>query len=352
MNNLFSPAEKFCSEETHLTLDDVLLKPQYSEISSRLDVDISTRLTKKITLKNPIVSASMDTITGYEMAKKMSELGGCGFLHRFASDEEIIDWCEELSAGDHVVVPSVGVREDILEWVDNLIMAGAKVVSIDIAHGHSLSVLKMIELITKKFTRIEVIGGNVATSEGTRDLINAGAVAVKVGVGSGSLCTTRLVTGHGMPTISALLECVEVASKYNVPIIADGGIRYSGDVVKCLALGAETCMTGRLLAGTEETPGKIISLDGNLSKAYRGMSSKSAQDAFKGGLKRGTAAEGEATSVQFKGPVEPIVGQLKAGIRSGLTYSGARNIKELRDKAEFIKITNSSIIEGTPHLLK
>lgn len=340
------------SEDMYLTLDDVLLKPQYSEITSRLDTDLSTRLTKNIKLKYPIISASMDTVTGFSLASKMSELGGCGFLHRFETDSEILWWCEQLTSSGRLAIPSIGIRKDVTVWARKLIGAGVKVVSIDIAHAHSLHVLKTIELLKGVFPDLEVIGGNVATAEGTQALINAGADAVKVGVGSGSLCSTRLVTGHGVPTVSALLECVETASKYDTPIIADGGIRYSGDMVKCLGLGAETCMVGSLLAGTEETPGDIIKIGGKLFKEYRGMSSESAQRAFKGGLKRGTAAEGEATTVRFRGPVEPIVMQLMGGIRSGLTYAGAKNLKELRERAEFIKITNSSIIEGTPHRLK
>ena len=335
--------------ELCLSLDDVLLVPKFNPISSRLDTDLRTRLTKEIYIEIPILSASMDTVTGFEMASKMAELGGAGFLHRFAPDEEIVNWVRELVCRKQIAVPSIGIREDIGRWVGLLLEIGASAISIDIAHGHSLSVLKTVELLVDLFPEIQLIGGNVATAEGTRDLINAGVSAVKINIGPGSHCTTRLVTGFGIPTFTAACNCAQEARKHDIPIIADGGMKVSGDFVKYLAIGAESCMTGFLLAASEEAPGEIIKVGSNLYKSYRGLASIEAQEAFKGGLRKGTAAEGEATVVPYKGPVEPIIEGICGGIRSGLTYCGARNLQELREKAEFIRITHSGMIEGTPH---
>lgn len=338
----------FLTDEECFSIDDVLLVPQYSEVESRLDTDLSTRLTTKVRLKCPIVSASMDTVTGVDMAVGMSSFGGAGFLHRFASDEKTISMIKDVKESGALVVVSVGIRNDILKWVGMLLEYGADVISIDIAHGHSLSVLKSIEMIKSVYSEAQVVGGNVATAQGAQDLINAGVDAVKGNIGPGSLCTTRISTGHGVPSFSAIAACVGVAKKHNVPVIADGGIRYGGDIVKYLAIGAESCMIGSLFARTEEAEGERMVIGGNLYKSYRGMASNEAQAAFKGGLKKGTCAEGVSIIVPIEDTLERVMGVLIGGIRSGLTYSGAHSIKELQQKAKFVRVSTATLNENRP----
>jgi len=331
-----------------LGLDDVLLVPQFSDVKSRLDVDITTNLTKNLIIDAPICSAAMDTVTEQRLAIALSEKGGAGFLHRFASDDYIINMVKDIKGVGQLVVPSVGIRKDIVKWVGLLLEYGADAISIDIAHGFSSEVLNTIEILKGHFPDSQIIAGNVCTAVATSSLISSGADAVKCGIGGGHACKTRLVTGFGMPSFTALAECASVAKEHDIPLIMDGGIKNSGDIVKSLAAGASVCMMGYLFSRTLEAPGTVQRIDGVPYKSYRGMASVEAQEVFKGGLKKGTAAEGESMLVPIEGTVEQLMDELCGGIRSGLTYCGARNLEELRDRAIFTQITNTSVNESKP----
>jgi len=258
------------------------------------------------------------------------------------------------SKGRLIVGAAVGASKDTFERVEALVKAGVDVIVVDTAHGHSKKVIETVKKIKKMYPDLPVIAGNVATAEAVEELIKAGADAVKVGIGPGSICTTRIVAGIGVPQLSAILQCAYVAKKYDIPIIADGGIRYSGDIVKALAAGAETVMLGSIFAGTEESPGETVLYQGRKYKVYRGMGSI-------GAMKSGSAdryfqsdnqkfvPEGVEGMVPYKGAVKDVVYQLIGGLRSGMGYVGAKNIDELQKKAKFIKITNASVKESHPH---
>lgn len=334
------------------TFDDVLLIPRFCDIQSRQDVSLKTRLTRNINIDAPIISANMDTVTELEMMKAMRSMGCVGILHRFMGLDKTLEQIRSFDNSPLCV--SIGVNGDSKERLDLFIDFGVDVLCIDVAHGHSQAVVDMIKTCKRKSGKIQIIAGNIATFLATRMLIDAGADAIKVGIGPGSMCTTRIVTGNGVPQLSAIINCVEAASG-EVPIIADGGIRNSGDIVKALAAGAETVMVGSLFSGTQETPGEIISDTSSplaqfhkQYKKYRGMASNDAMIGWKG---RGyhAAPEGESKLVEYKGPVENIVKPLLAGIRSGMTYQGSRNLEELRRNAIFTKVSANSVIENQPH---
>ena len=256
--------------------------------------------------------------------------------------------------GRLLAAAAVGTAKDTMERVDALKKAGVDVLVVDTAHGHSKNVIEMVSLIKRRYPELEVIAGNVATGEATEDLIKAGADAVKVGIGPGSICTTRVVAGIGVPQITAVMDCAAVASKYGVPIIADGGIKYSGDIAKAIAAGADVVMLGNLLAGTDESPGETVILQGRSYKVYRGMGSLGAmvegssdryfqEDAAK------LVPEGIEGRVPYKGYVSETIFQLVGGLRSGMGYCGVRNIEEMKTKTKFIRITNAGLIESHPH---
>lgn len=343
----------FLLDKKGLSFDDVLLVPQYSDIKSRLDVDITTKLTKQITIDVPIISAAMDTVTEADLAIALAREGGVGFLHRFLSDEDTIGMISDIKRASpkFLAVPSVGIRDDIIRWVGELLNNGANAISIDIAHGHSANVLNTIDQLKRVFNDVQIIAGNVCTYEGASDLIEAGADAVKCGIGPGHACKTRIVTGFGVPNLTALCSCVEAAHWHNVPVIMDGGLKNSGDFVKALACGASSCMFGYLFSRTVEAPGALHIESGVRYKEYRGMASREAQVAFRGGLKKGTAAEGESTYVAITDTVQGVVESLCGGLRSGLTYCGARNINELQEKAVFMEISTSSMAESRPFIV-
>lgn len=463
---------------TALTYDDVLLVPQKSDVKSRQDVDISSKLTKNIQLKTPIVSANMDTVTESKMAIAMSLAGGIGFVHRFCSieyqvkevarvkrkqnividnpfivspketllevkekikeyncksflvasenhellgiltnrdttfarnDDVLVEEmmtpksklitapydispvrARELMAnnkieklplvdsnfkirglitatdiaknynnaqaskdakGRLIVGAAVGVRGDYMERVDALVKAEADVLVVDIAHGHSENAIAAIKKIKDKYPQIEVAGGNVATAKGALDLIKAGADCIKVGVGPGSTCTTRTTTGFGVPQLTAVFNAARVCRKHNIPLIADGGIKQPGDMVKALAAGADSVMLGGQLSGTKETPGPTITYHGQQYKISRGMASLTAA------LSRPDAKEnigsitpeGVEARVPYRGPAANILSQYIGGLRSGMSYGNARTLEELRTNAEFVRITNSGIRESTSH---
>ena len=338
-----------------LTFDDVLLVPQKTDLVSRSEVDLSTQLTKKIKLKAPVISANMDTVTETKMAIALAREGGIGIIHRFLTIEKEAEMVVEVKKQKLLVGAAVGIRGDYLERAEALVKAGIDVIVIDIAHGHSIFLIKVLKDLKKKFPKIDVIAGNVATPEATEELIKNGASAVKVGIGPGALCITRIVAGAGVPQLTAISECSAVAKKYGVPIIADGGIRNSGDMVKALAAGASTVMIGTLFAGCDESPALTFFKNNRKFKLTRGMASLMAnQDRQKNDttVKRDLkeyAAEGVEAVVPYRGKVNEFINQLLGGVRSGFSYCGARNIIETWEKAEFIQITQSSLIESKPH---
>ncbi|GIU71920.1 MAG: inosine-5'-monophosphate dehydrogenase [Candidatus Nitrosocaldaceae archaeon] len=468
-----------------LTFDDVLLIPKRSGVISRKHTDLSTRLSRNISLNLPIISANMDTVTESNMAIALAREGGIGIIHRFMTVEQQVEEVEKVKRSESIVIeqpytisPSntvadaktimkkfgvsgllvvdkegklvgivtrrdvqfesdnkkinnimtksvikakygisideakellhkhrieklplvdeknrvkglitakdinkmeeyplaskdkkgrllvgaaVGVKGDFMERTEALLEAGADAIVVDIAHGHSENAINAMRMIKKAFPDCELIAGNVATAEGTKDLIDAGADAVKVGVGSGSICITRIVTGSGVPQLTAIMDCAKVAKEYDVPIIADGGIRNSGDITKALAAGASSVMVGSILAGTDESPGVSITKNGKRYKIYRGMASFYAALGRKyreeGGLSmeedlNDYVPEGVEALVEYKGSVIDIIRHLAGGLRSGLSYCGARNIIELQKNATFIKMTTAGYIESMPHDVK
>tara|TARA_B100000749_G_scaffold280707_1_gene278089 strand:+ start:1047 stop:2102 length:1056 start_codon:yes stop_codon:yes gene_type:complete len=328
------------------TYNDVLIIPSKSDMRSRKDPDLTSRLTKSITLEIPFVSANMDTITEAPMAQAMAKEGGIGILHRFMPIEDQVTQVRQMKEqGVEHVCASVGVNQDFKERTQSLTEAGVDVITVDIAHGHSVAMLETLKWIKDNHPGVEVIAGNVATPQGTLDLIEAGADAIKVGIGPGSMCTTRVITGCGVPQLTAVALCAEEAMKHNIPIIADGGIKTSGDIVKAFAAGATTVMLGSILSGTLETPGEIR----HGKKLYRGMASKSAQESWRGGVPKGMAAEGESTYVSIKGHVRDVINELSGGLRSGMTYINANSLNEIRDKAQFMEMSGMGMAESVAH---
>ncbi|MBR6222310.1 MAG: IMP dehydrogenase [Lachnospiraceae bacterium] len=461
-----------------ITFDDVLLVPGYSEVIPN-DVDLTTKLTDKITLNIPLMSSGMDTVTEHRMAISMARQGGIGVIHKNmsiqAQAEEVdmvkrsengvitnpfsltpdhtLDDADKLMAkfrisgvpitengrlvgiitnrdlkfetdyskpikyamttenlvtakegitleeakvilgkakkeklpivddnynlkglitikdidkqiryphaakdsqGRLICAAAVGVTPDITDRVDELIKAKVDAVVIDTAHGHSANVLKTFRLIKDKYPDLPVIAGNVATREGTKAMIEAGVDAVKIGIGPGSICTTRIVAGIGVPQITAVMDAYDVAKEAGIPVIADGGIKYSGDITKALAAGANVCMMGSLFAGTDEAPGEFELYQGRKFKVYRGMGSIAAMECgskdryFQSNAKK-LVPEGVEGRVAYKGSVEDTVFQLLGGVRAGMGYCGARNIEELHEIAQFVEISAASLKESHPH---
>ena len=466
-----------------LTFDDVLLVPKFSDITSRSQTNLETKLSKNISLNIPLISANMDTVTESSMALAMAQQGGLGIIHRFLTIEEetnqilkvkrsgsvmienpyfigpdktvndaisymgekgvhgllVMDSESKLvgiltrrdvafesesnqlvkdimtkdvitaklginldeakqilhkhrieklpliddsglvkglitskditnienfpqaskdKKGRPLVGAAVGVKGDFMDRTESLLEAGADVIVVDIAHGHSENAVNTVRHIKKAFPNSELIAGNVATASGAEDLIKAGVDAVKVGVGSGSICITRIVTGSGVPQLTAVLDCAKVGKKHDVPIISDGGIRTSGDITKALAAGSSSVMVGSILGGTDESPGSFMTRNGKRFKIYRGMASfyaslgrKSKENgkiSFEDDL-NDYVAEGVEAMVPYKGSVTDILKQLTGGIRSGLSYCGAHTIKQMQENAEFIKMSHAGYAESQPH---
>jgi len=465
-----------------LTFDDVLLVPKYSDITSRSQTDLSTKLSRNITINIPFVSANMDTVTESSMASAMARAGGIGIIHRFLtikeqasevlkvkrsgsvmienpysisadkSVENALDYAQDREISGLLVVDSnskligivterdllfanktsriqdvmtkdvvtaklgvtldeskailhkhrieklpivddsglikglitskditnnadfpsaskdkkgrplvgaaVGVKGDFLERSESLLEAGVDVLVVDIAHGHSENAISTVRNIKKAFPDCELIAGNIATAHGAEDLIKAGVDAVKVGVGSGSICITRVITGSGVPQLTAVMDCAKVGKDHGIPIISDGGTRTSGDATKALASGASSVMVGSMLGGTDESPGTVLTKNGKRFKVYRGMASLAASIGRKsketGSISldddlNDYVAEGVEAMVPYKGTVTDILKQLTGGVRSGLSYCGAHSIPQMQENAEFIKMSRAGFAESQPH---
>ncbi len=359
-----------------LTFDDILLLPGYSDFS-RSDINLSTQLTKRIKLSLPLVSAPMDRVTESNLAISLAKLGGIGIIHRNLTIEDQVDEIIKVKKQKLLVGAAVGAKEGYKERVEALVKAGVDVIVVDSADGYKKAFIDATIYIKKSYPNIDVIAGNVATYDGAMALIKAGADGLRVGVGPGAICTTRIISGMGVPQITAILETVKAGKKAGVPIIADGGIRYSGDIVKALASGASTVMMGSFFASAKESPGKIITLQRNQVphrfqsilnkniktykfKEYRGMGSEAA---MKEGAKvksegefhgksykdKVLVAEGVEGLVPIKGSVKDLVDQAVGGILSGMYHVGVKNIPELQKKAKFIQITQASLAESHPH---
>ena len=465
-----------------LTFDDVLLVPKYSDITSRSQTDLGTKLSRNISINIPFVSANMDTVTESSMAVAMARAGGIGIVHRFLTIKEqanevlkvkrsgsviienpysinleksiqdaqeyaedkgvsgllVVDSASKLvgivterdllfantrgtindimtkdvvtakpgvtldeakeilhkhrveklpivddsgiikglitskditnnadfpnaskdTKGRPLVGAAVGVKGDFLERSESLLESGVDVLVVDIAHGHSENAISTVRNIKKAFPDCELIAGNIATAQGAEDLIKAGVDAVKVGVGSGSICITRVITGSGVPQLTAVMDCAKIGNDYGIPIISDGGTRTSGDATKALASGASSVMIGSMLGGTDESPGTVLTKNGKRFKVYRGMASLAASIGRKsketGSLSfdddlNDYVAEGVEAMVPYKGTVVDILKQLSGGVRSGLSYCGAHTIPQMQENAEFIKMSRAGFAESQPH---
>jgi IMP dehydrogenase len=333
--------------ETAITFDDVLLVPAYNHHESRRIVDIGmTDKSGKLTLALPIMTANMDTITEEGMADFIGAKGGIGVLHRFCTIEENLAMFQRCQ---HPVFVSVGTSDGEMERVEALKGAGAQYFCVDVAHGHAKYVGKMIKRMRAMLPNECIMAGNVATYAGADYLASVKADIVKVGIGPGSVCTTRIKTGFGVPQLTAIQEC----ARADRSIVADGGIRYPGDIVKALAFGADLVMVGGMLAGTRPTPGEPVrDAQGTPThKVYRGMASKEAADEHLGGLTGWKTAEGVSTQVPYREDEDAIIADIIGGLRSGLTYAGANTIRELQRKLNYLRVSSSARIESMPHKL-
>ena len=336
-----------------LTFNDVCLIPRYNNIDSRTEPNLSTWLTRKIKIGMPLIPANMDTVIGSGLARIIVGNGGVPIFHRFTDFETQKKWVEEF---DGKVVLSCGISK--FDEISRLADLGPIALCIDVAHGHSDRMVKLVGDIKKNYPHVEVIAGNICTARAYHDLVNAGADAVKVGIGPGAVCTTRMVTGFGVPQFTAIRDCAEESSHFRVPIIADGGIKTSKDVALALAAGASTVMVGKLFALTEESAAEKVNDAreglyrgkgiGPLMAKYRGQASADFQEEFYGGLKEKTVAEGTDFWAPVSGPAQDLIDELLGGLRSAMTYGGARNIKELQRKAEFMEVTNAYEAESKP----
>ena len=387
--------------KTALSFDDVLLVPGMSKVESRKDVDLSCHLRQDLDedenytdpgpeFRIPIISSPMDTVTGRDMIMAMHEAGGLGVGHRYCSIEEQVEMVkaevteskeenhmerhkrifldnhfsprkglqERRSTHEyqsqlkhilsHTSAAALGVTGDYLERAQELVKANCKILCVDVAHGHHISVREALKNLKKKFGQdVILIAGNVATAKAFEDLSRWGADAIRVGIGGGSICSTRIQTGHGVPTLQSIIDCVE--SSGEAKIIADGGIRNSGDIVKAIAAGADLVMLGSLLAGTDESPGQVFSsAEGKKYKVYRGMASVEAQVDWRGEAR---SLEGVSTTIPYKGSVKKILKDLEQNIRSGMSYTGAEDLSELYYNSEMIRQTQAGMRESFTHIL-
>jgi IMP dehydrogenase len=326
-----------------ITFDDVLLVPQYSEILSRKTIDLSSELDMKRKFDLPIVSSPMDTVTGATMASAMNKAGGFGVIHRYNSIEE---QCDKIKRINGTPAAAIGVTGDYLERAMSLVKAGCDILCVDVAHGHHALMRHALKTLRNTIGYdIHIMAGNVATLKAFNDLADWGANSIRVGIGGGSICSTRIQTGHGVPTLQSVMDCSR--SDRSAVLIADGGIKTPGDIVKSLAAGADFAMLGSMLAGTAESPGQVFHSKGKQYKSYRGMASVEAQIDWRGHT---ASVEGVSHTIPYKGSVVEILMSLEGSIRSGLSYTGALNLSDLRSKSQFIKQTAAGQTESSTHI--
>ena len=333
-----------------LCFDDILLVPQKSNISSRHDVDLSMSIgygKRKIDLSLPVISSPMDTVTDVEMCMAMSEAGGLGILHRYMSYQDQILKSQLMVENKIKFGVALASNNGYLSQADRLYNIGVKTFLIDTANGHGSYTVKAVSQLRNTFKDIHIMAGNVATRDGFLRLAEAGADSVRVGIGGGSACTTRIVSGHGVPTLHSIMDVAETFQECSV--VADGGIRNSGDMVKAFAAGADAVMVGSMLAGTDESPGEILTNhNGQEVKAFRGMASAAAQKDATGNV---SVAEGISTTVPYKGSVMHILDQIRGGLGSGCSYTGVDSLSDLNEFAEYVSVSALSFNESIPHAL-
>lgn len=342
-----------------LTYDDIQLIPNYSDVQTRQNIDLTTAVSRNWSINIPIVGSCMDTVTEYEMAATLMEMGGVGCIHRFMSIEEQVAQVKKLVAYrdtdltlSHLpIMAAVGVVGDYLDRAIELENAGCNIILVDVAHGHHSNMEVALAELKAHLTEgvTDVIAGNIATAEAAEDLIAWGADGLRVGIGGGSLCTTRVKTGFGVPNVTSIEEVFKVAEGAGVPIMADGGIKSSGDIAKALAVGADCVMVGSLLAGTKESPGAILETPQGLYKRYRGSASLETKVTHG---QKARNVEGESTTIPFKGGVKFIVNGLTDGVRSAFSYAGSDNIIDYYTRADYNVVTNAGLAEAKPHLIK
>jgi guanosine monophosphate reductase len=337
------------AHETGLSYDDVLAVPQRSPVDSRDDVDLTTKLGDGLELSVPVVTAAMDTVTEAAMARAIGEHGGLGVVHRFLSIEEQARMVQSVTDDGVAATGSVGIAESHLDRAEALVDAGARLLVLDVAHGHMERAIESTRELAETFPDTPICAGNVATKAGVADLAAAGADCVKVGVGPGSHCTTREVTGFGVPQFTAVDRCADAATESGVKTIADGGIRTSGDAVKALLAGADAVMMGGYFAGCEESPGEVVEIDGQQYKRSRGMATAAAAEDREDKAGGVEAEEGIEAVTEHVGPVGPRLEEFAAGIRSGLSYAGAHDLDGARERVEFIKVRETTKRRNGPH---
>jgi len=339
-----------------LTFDDVTMAPKYSEVMPS-EVDTNTKLSNNLTLKIPLLSSAMDTVTESKMAIAMARAGGIGVIHRNLDIIKQINEIKKVKKFKLMVGAAVGAGPLEIKRAEAIIKEGVDLIVVDTAHGHSKKVADIIKAIKKKNSKITLCAGNIATSDAAKFLIKLGVDIIKVGIGPGSICTTRLVAGIGVPQLSAILEVRKGVKNSKVKIISDGGIKYSGDIAKALSAGADAVMIGSLFAGSKETPGKLIKRNGKLFKSFRGMGSvgamnKGSADRYFQTKQKDTSKyvpEGVEGFVKYKGSVEKIIYKLIGGLKSSMGYLGAKRIPILKVKPNFVKITKAGFYESMVH---
>ena len=339
-----------------LTFDDVLLLPKYSDVLPA-KTNIYLQLTNKINLKVPFLTSAMDTVTEYKMATAIAKEGGMGIIHRNLNIKRQSKEVKKVKNQNLYVGAAIGTNNEDIDRAKSLVLNGVDLIVIDTAHGHSEKVLKTLSKIKKNIKDVPICVGNVATGEAAKKLYDNGADIIKVGIGPGSICTTRMVAGIGVPQISAILEVKKALKNKKIKIISDGGIKFSGDIAKALAAGADAIMMGSIFAGTDESPGKKFKIKGKFYKQYRGMGSIGAMSAgsanryfqkkFKDKSK--FVPEGVEGRVEYKGKVSKIIYQLQGGLRSSMGYIGAKKLEDINKKAKFVKITKAGFYESMVH---
>ncbi len=334
--------------------NDLLIVPKYNKIRSRTEVNFKTRITRNYSIEIPIVAANMDTVCDSKMAIALGKLGGLGVIHQFMSIEEEASEVEKVKKEGLIAAAAIGVK-DVEKRVEALAKAGVNILVIDLAHGHSKYAGKTLDYLKQNYPKIDIIAGNIATKDAAEYFLSKGADGIKVGIGPGSMCTTRIMTGAGVPQVTAIMDVYE-ATKGEIPICADGGIKNPGDIVKALGAGASTVMLGYLFAGTEEAPGEVIERNLKKFKSYRGSAS------FNASLKKAKiqgeenkkiiSVEGEETLIPYKGSITPIIEKYLGGLASGMTYIGANEMKKIVGKADFIEISSAGFEESIANGIK